>query len=145
VLLHAATFQYDKDWFRQQVQDASSDFIYVHVNVPHMPFLADDYAGSARSRFLMTRESYVQQLRYVDEFVAFVDSELGRLQPASRPVNVVIMSDHNARWLTTKDKHEHVTFLVRDGVRTTASVDDRSADASDLLARLMRGESAAQP
>lgn len=145
VWLHAATFEHDKAWFRQQIQDVSSDFIYVHVNVPHIPFLADDYVGSARSRFLMTQKPYVQQLRYVDEFVAFVDSELGKLKPPSRPVNVVIMSDHNARWLTAKDRHEHVTFLVRDGVRANASVDDRRADASDLLAQLMRGESAVQP
>jgi hypothetical protein len=137
VRMHAATYELARTWVREQIADGAVDLVYVHVNMPHMPFISPRFAGAQRSRFLMTSRSYEQQLHYVDEFVETVNEALDRYVGTSRPVNLVAMSDHNARWLMPRSEHEHVVFVWRRTGEFAGGTDTREQWAYDLLARVL--------
>jgi hypothetical protein len=145
VRMHRATYETAMEWFRDQLKQGDPDVIYVHVNVPHVPYIAEDFEGSKRARFVMTREAYIQQLRFVDKFLAFVTVELERSGHLARPTNVVVMSDHNARALTPDSEHEHVVFMERRSDDLKHAVDSRRIHAADLLADIFgRGAKSGQ-
>ncbi|MEQ1799261.1 MAG: sulfatase-like hydrolase/transferase [Lacibacter sp.] len=96
---------------REKLQDTNSakpSFTYIHLNIPHEPFLMDSSGNriSEKSRRQYTAEqkqaAYVQYLVYCNKrILKWVDE----IQAASkRKAVILIMSDHGTRPLLPKDQ-----------------------------------------
>jgi len=109
--MHRETWIQAMHWTDIQVQDPRSDIIYTHFNVPHLPLLSEELSATDRRRFVMDEHNYIGQFRYVDEAIRLVKRRL-EVVARHRPVNLVVLSDHNARPLTPKDEHTHVVMMV---------------------------------
>ncbi len=80
--------------------------IYAHVSVPHMPIIGTPPQGAARvDPFKLTEPGYLSQFPVVDAIAREV------LDSATRPTQLIVLSDHNARPLLPKPQHEHVVFM----------------------------------
>jgi len=131
VALHRRTLEATQGWLAQQLGDASADVIYAHVNVPHLPLVTARVQQLRRpDAFAMSEEGYVSQFAAVDAVVAAV------LASHTRPTQLIVLSDHNARPLFDKSEHEHVVFMrwrtwIHDADRI-----DRPENAAELVARM---------
>ena len=106
VALHRSTLDATRRWLATQLDDPTADVIYVHVNVPHLPLLTAETAKlPVPDPFTMSEEGYRTQFGAVDGVVAQV------LDSPTRPTQLIMLSDHNARPLTPIAQHEHVVFI----------------------------------
>ena len=135
VTFHRETLEAASRWLQAQLADPTGDFVYAHLNVPHMPLLSP----SARP-FSMDEASYLTQFAYVDRVVAIAFAD------RTRPSQIIILSDHNARPLFPVALHDHVVYArYREGV--PGLVVDKREDAAQLLSRMSvhDAEERAQP
>ncbi len=131
VALQRRTLAATSQWLDMQLGDATADVIYAHVNVPHLP-LVTEHIGSLRvpDAFTMSEEGYISQFSAVNAIVGQV------LASTTRPTQLIVLSDHNARSLFPKSVHEHVVFIrLRTWVQGSPEVPS-SEDAAELVGRM---------
>jgi hypothetical protein len=122
VAFHRKTLQAARRWLQAQLADPASDFVYAHLNVPHLPLLAP-----AERPFAF--DGYLSQFAYIDDLLGVAMAD------RTRPSQLIVLSDHNARPLFPKRLHDHVVYARwREGV--PASAVETSEDAARLLARM---------
>lgn len=131
VALQRRTLDATRQWLASQLADRSADVIYAHVNVPHLPLVAKELARlSSPDAFVMSEDGYLSQFGAVDDVIGDV------LRSGTRPTQLIVLSDHNARPLFPKAEHEHVVFMrLRSWVPSGPGV-DVPEDAADLVARM---------
>jgi hypothetical protein len=133
VALHRDTLVSAQAWLATQLADPSADFIYAHVNVPHLPLISEQPGGTMFSRaFDMTEQGYLTQFGAVDDVVAQA------LTSTTRPTRLVVMSDHNARALLAEERHDQVVLVVLEpGLHNPGVV--KRENAAEVLARISLG------
>ncbi|MCD2341597.1 hypothetical protein LRH25_14730 [Ideonella azotifigens] len=133
VALHRDTLAGAQAWLATQLADPSADFIYAHVNVPHLPLIGEQSGGLMFSRaFEMTEQSYLTQFGAVDDVVAQA------LISTTRPTRLIVMSDHNARALLPKERHDQVVLVVLEpGLHNSGVV--KRENAAETLAHISLG------
>ena len=124
VSFHRRTLEAACQWLRTQLADPKSDFVYAHLNVPHLPLLS-----STEKPFSMSVDGYLAQFTYVDSVVAVA------LADRTRPSQLIVMSDHNARPLFPLALHDHVVYVRYRADVTGRNVTSRE-DAAQLLSRM---------
>ena len=131
VALQRRTLAATREWLASQLADRSADVIYAHVNVPHLPLVAGEVARlSSPDAFVMSEDGYLSQFGAVDDVIGDV------LRSGTRPTQLIVLSDHNARPLFPKTEHEHVVFMrLRSWVPSGPGA-DIPEDAADLVARM---------
>jgi hypothetical protein len=131
IALHRLTLDATRQWLAGQLADPTADIIYAHVNVPHLPLVTTRIATShGTAPFTMNDEGYRSQFPAVDEVLAEV------LDSRTRPTQVIVLSDHNARPLFPKSEHEHIVFMRLRSWAPGKLVSPAPVEAADLLARL---------
>lgn len=126
---HRQTLDAANRWLKSQLADPAADFIYVHVNVPHLPLLDAPGAPAEAHPFVMDEAGYLRQFGNIDAVVANV------LASDTRPTQLIVLSDHNARPLFPKAQHDHVVFIVLQPGGSGSSITERE-DAARSVARL---------
>jgi hypothetical protein len=133
VQFHHQTLILAQKWLARQIADESSDVVYAHLNVPHVPYLGDGpELPNGRARFVMTPERYMSQFKWVDQVLGDVMRDVSQSE-GKRAYRVIVMSDHNARTITPLTQHEHVVFAIRDSLALEPRRNDARAHAGDLL------------
>ncbi|HSI48436.1 MAG TPA: hypothetical protein VLA61_09220 [Ideonella sp.] len=133
VAFHRATLTSAREWLAAQMADPRADFIYAHLNVPHLPLINERLGWLAvPTAFKMTEQGYLSQFAAVDAFIAQA------LADHTRPTRLVVMSDHNARQLLPKAQHDHVV-LMSHGPSTRAPDVTAHENAADVIARIGLG------
>jgi hypothetical protein len=106
VALQRDTVAATRAWLATQLADPGADVIYAHVSVPHLPIIGAPPKGARRGYpFKLTEPAYLSQFPVVDAIAQEV------LDSATRPTQLIVLSDHNARPLLPRPQHEHVVFM----------------------------------
>lgn len=105
---------------------SSGDFLFLHLNIPHSPFVFDAEGGMNIVNDIPT--AYVEQLKYADKLV-------GRWLDAMRDSGkwdgswIIVTADHGVdfrNWEEKGDEKRHVPFIVkRPGQTNPESVTNR--------------------
>lgn len=129
VAIHRRTLESAQAWLATQLGDAGADVIYAHLNVPHLPLL-DAPAPQAAHPFTMDEAGYLSQFNAVDAVVGQV------LRSTTRPTQLIVLSDHNARPLFPKQEHTHVVFIRWRGWAPRGQTVTGAEDAAELVGRM---------
>ena len=130
VALHRHTLAATQHWLAAQLADPGADVIYAHVNVPHLPLIDATAVEATAHPFTMTEAGYLTQFAAIDKVIGQV------LASRTRPTQLIVLSDHNARPLFPKPEHEHVVFIRwRSWVSRAAAV-PTPEDAAELVGRM---------
>jgi hypothetical protein len=124
VAFHRRTLDAARQWLATQLADPHSDFVYAHLNVPHLPTLN----GQARP-FAMDEAGYLSQFVFVDQVVGQAMAD------TTRQSQLIVLSDHNARPLFPTSQHDRVVF-ARYRVGVPGSRITQHEDAAGLLSTM---------
>jgi hypothetical protein len=131
VTLQRRTLEATQKWLAVQLGDPAADVIYAHVNIPHLP-LVTAHIEHLRipDPFEMSEEGYLSQFGAVNDILAQV------LASGTRPTQLIVLSDHNARSLFPKTEHEHVVFMRLRTWLPSAPAITAPEEAAELVARM---------
>ena len=131
VALHRRTLEATQKWLALQLGDPTADVIYAHVNVPHLPLVTAHLEQlHTPDPFTKSEEGYLTQFPAVNDILAQV------LASRTRPTQLIVLSDHNARPLFPKIEHEHVVFMRLRTWQASAHEVTTREDAAELVARM---------
>jgi hypothetical protein len=128
VALQTETVSATRAWLATQLADPGADVIYAHVSVPHLPIIGTPPKGAPRvDPFKLTEPAYLSQFPVVDAIAQQV------LDSATRPTQLIVLSDHNARPLLPRPQHEHVVFMRWRSWVSTGRTIEPTTEAATLV------------
>jgi hypothetical protein len=111
-LLHEMTISLQTSRTMQALGNSKNKLIYTHFNIPHAPIIDNKNISIYDSgRFDLSEKNYISQFKKIDEVLAKIENEVN-LTREKRNVNLILLSDHNARGLTPKSEHTHVVLVT---------------------------------
>ena len=113
---HRRTFMKISKWLTQQMDNPDSDIIYAHFNLPHAPAIDEILTGGDNQKIFDTTEySYLLQFKYIDAELEKIEGKIKALSK-NREVDLVILSDHNARALSKLDQHNNIVLIYQPSI-----------------------------
>jgi hypothetical protein len=116
----------------QALGNSKNKLIYTHFNIPHAPIIDNKNISIYDSgRFDLSEKNYISQFKKIDEVLAKIENEVN-LTREKRNVNLILLSDHNARGLTPKSEHTHVVLVTSPPEKNIDNVRSLKLDAKKI-------------
>ena len=131
-LLHEMTVSLQTSRTMQALGNSKNKLIYTHFNIPHAPVIDNKNISIYDSgRFDLSEKNYISQFKKIDEVLAKIENEVNLIRE-KRKVNLILLSDHNARGLTPKSEHTHVVLVTSPPEKNIDNVRSLKLDAKKI-------------
>jgi hypothetical protein len=137
--MHTRTLAEINRHLHENINNENLDLVYTHFNIPHAPMLgSENFSWADRGRFDENENSYIKQLGYVDQSIGLAIDQINLISKR-RPVNLIIISDHNIRKLTPKSEHEHTVLIFKpfNGPEIKAVVDQQRINSAEFINQIL--------
>ena len=137
--MHTRTLAEINKHLHKNINNENLDLVYTHFNIPHAPMLGPGkFSWADGGRFDENENSYINQLGYVDQAIGLTIDQINLISKR-RPVNLIILSDHNIRNLTPKSEHEHAVLIFKPFNRPEikARIDQRRINSADFIKQIL--------
>jgi hypothetical protein len=137
--MHVHTLAKINGQLHDDLNNPNLNLIYTHFNIPHIPMIgARNFSWADGGRFDESELAYINQLKYVDKVIGLAKDQLN-LMPKKRPVNLIILSDHNIRNLTPKSEHENTVLIFQPSVELESPPNPKGdkVNSAEVVMRIM--------
>ncbi len=137
--MHTRTLAEINKHLHENINNENLDLVYAHFNIPHAPMLgSENFSWADGERFHENENNYINQLGYVDQAIGLAIDQIN-VMSKRRPVNLIILSDHNIRNLTPKSEHEHTVLIFKTFNRPEIKthIDQRRINSAEFINEIL--------